>query len=66
MQVEIGEQITKATAPSVVRFGQLSRADNLRISLRRVLGQGRIHNTCQKGYTVSASDPDANRESKEP
>ena len=25
------------------------------VSLRRVLGPGRIHNTCQKGYTVSAS-----------
>lgn len=28
------EQITKATSPSVVRFGQLSSADNLHISVK--------------------------------
>lgn len=53
MQVEIGEQITKATSPSVVRFGQLSRADNLPIS-KKSSGAGedsqymseRLHSFC--------------------
>ena len=53
MQVEIREQITKVTSPSVVRFGQLSSADNPRISMKSS-GAGedlqymseRLHNLC--------------------
>lgn len=53
MQVEIREPITEATSPSVVRFGQLSRADNLHVSMKSsAAGEDlqymseRLHNLC--------------------
>lgn len=44
------DQITKATSPSVVRFGQLSSADKLHLSLKSSgLGEG-LQSMSERSY----------------